>query len=94
MVLANVREPETPIRILLRALPTLTHGTDGFMPHPKVQCLAQGHKCHDWDLNPNSADQSQQSLSLECSYPAPVNFVFAQTQFISNLPSQFRLWFI
>ncbi len=28
-----------------------------------VMCLAQGHKCHDWDLNPHSAEQKHQSLS-------------------------------
>ena len=30
-----------------------------------VKCLAQGHKCHDRDLNPHSAEQNQQSLNSE-----------------------------
>ncbi len=45
-----------------------THGTYGFTSHPKneaimVKCLSEGHKCHDRDSNPHSADQKHQSLS-------------------------------
>ena len=40
-----------------------TPGTDGFTSHPKdeaiaVKGLAQGHKYHDPDSNPHSADQN------------------------------------
>ncbi len=45
-----------------------THGTYDFTSHLKdeaviIKCLALGHKCQDWDLNPHSADQKHQSLS-------------------------------
>ncbi len=56
------------IWVLVRALAILIHRTYGLMSRLKdkaimVKSLAQGHKCHDWDLNPYSSEQKHQSLS-------------------------------
>ena len=37
--------------------------TPGWREAIIVKCLAQGHKCHDRDSNPHSAEQNQQSLN-------------------------------
>ena len=36
-----------------------------------VNCLAEGHKCQDWDSNAHSADQLHQSSSPVLSHDMP-----------------------
>ena len=47
-----------------------THGTNGFTSHPKVMCLAYGHKCHGWGFEPTlcwSETPEFESGALNCS---------------------------
>ena len=73
-VLRRIKQPlpETPGKPLLLSISTsgffyvhyTTHGTYGLTSHPKdgaivVECLAQGHTCHDQGSNPHSTDHHQ-----------------------------------
>ena len=54
-----------------------------------VKCLAQGHNCHDRDLNPHSAEQNQQSLSsvllsAQPRHPELVLVVLSRTDGVSS----------
>ena len=54
-------------RTTTRTISALTEHplTPGWREAIIVKCLAQGHKCHNQDSNPHSAEQNQQSLNSE-----------------------------